>query len=248
MGALRVRIDSIMESMAAGAIVFRRSLLRFMVIILGLLAIGTAHAGQIMSGDELDSFVQGYYLHPKPEHIADAIKAVGPNGYVQKNVWGFTAFLGEVFTAHPDRLPEWQKLIARQDKFVRDFLQHSLDLCQSGGVLAFTGHSAVLNDMYWGAFFASGNPAYVRKLIDQLKYFDERKDKDLFFAGVTTKWSLLANAERHPLVRKTLEDARAGADARTREIIDTMFKQGADDARREMHEIFNQQKAAGIWK
>lgn len=33
-----------------------------------------------------------------------------------------------------------------------------------------------MNDMYCGAFFASGNPAYVRKLAEQLRFVDERRD------------------------------------------------------------------------
>lgn len=88
------------------------------------------------------------------------------------------------------------------EKNVRDFLQHSLDLCQAGGMLTRTGRSPGLNDMYWGTFFASGNPAYVRRLIDELKYYDERKDVELFAVGATAKWSLQSNAEIHPLVRK----------------------------------------------
>lgn len=201
-----------------------------------------------MAADELSSFVQGYYLHPQPERIADAIQSLGPSGYVQKNAWGFATFFGEIFAAHPDQLPRWKEYIARQDKPTRDFLQHSLDLGQSGGALALKGHSPGLNDMYWGAFFATGSPAYIRRLIDELKYCDERQDLALFQAGATAKWSLVSNGETHPLVRKTLADAKTGASKRTREIIDRMLRQSPGDVRREMKEIIEQQRAAGNWK
>jgi hypothetical protein len=52
--------------------------------------------------------------------------------------------------------------------------------------------------MYWGAFFASGNTDYLKKLIDQLHYVDERDDFSLFMTGVTAEWSLAARgATRH---------------------------------------------------
>lgn len=227
---------------------FHRPLPVIIAIILALLVTKAATAGSIMPADELDSFFHSYYLHPQPERIADAIESVSPSGFVQKKAWGVAAFFGEIFAAHPDQLRRWKECIARQDKPARDFLQHSLDLSQSGGTLALKGHSSGLNDMYWGAFFATGNPAFVHRLIDTLRYFDERKDLALFQAGATAKWSLVSNGETHPLVRKTLADAKAGASQRTREIIDEMFRQSAGEVRREMKEIIEQQRAAGIWK
>ena len=231
--------------------VFRlcQSLRGLSVVVLGCIALNWAWAGPTMSWDELDSYIETYYLHPNPDRIGDAIVAIGPSGFVQKNAWGFTSFFGEVFSANPKRVPAWRLLVLKQDKTVQEFLQHSFDLSESGGVLALKGHSAGLNDMFWGAFFASGNVAYVRRLIDEVKYTDERKDKALYLAGATAKWSLLSNTEQHPLVLKTLkESAESLTDKRTRKILSVMLLQGADDADRELKETLSKQKAAGIWK
>ncbi len=129
------------------------------------------------------------------------------------------AFFSEVFAANPDRLPQWQVLIEKQDEQTKAALQRALSMSKAGGVLTLRGHSPELNDSYWGAFFASGNPAYLRKLVDQLRYFDERDDLALFMAGASAKWSLASNAESHVIVRSTLETAKRNADTRTQELI-----------------------------
>jgi len=217
-------------------------------IIPAFLVITPVSAERIMSADELSSFVESYYLQPKPERIAGAIASLGPSGYAQKPAWGFVTFFSEVFAAHPEQLSKWKKIIARQDKTVRDFLQFSLNLIQSGGPLSLKEHSPQVNDMYWGAFFASGHPAYVRRLIDELMYCDERQDMQLFLSGATAKWSLLSNAKSHPLVRQILAQAKNDADPKLREILVIMDGQNATDVWRDIQDVLAQQKAAGVWQ
>lgn len=77
-----------------------------------------------------------------------------------------------------------------------------------------------------GAFFASGKPAYVRKLANQLRYIDEYyQDREpLFWAGATAMWSLARNAPEHPVVRSTLETIRTETDSRNRKIVGQLFE------------------------
>ena len=69
-------------------------------------------------------------------------------------------------------------------------------------LISKTEISPILNDMYWGAFFASGDVSYIDKLIDKLQYINERENKDLFLAAGTAKWSLGSNALFHPKVNR----------------------------------------------
>ena len=82
-------------------------------------------------------------------------------------------------------------------------------------MLDLTGHSASLNDMYWGAFFATGRTVFLQKLVDQLRYVEEREDEALFLAGATAKWSLASNAQSHDLVRWILKSQTLTTDQRT---------------------------------
>ena len=121
-------------------------------------------------------------------------------------------------------------------------------MSKAGGVLNSDGHSAGLNDVYWGAFFASGNPKFIRKLIDQLRYWDERDDLSLFFAGATAKWSLASNAQSQVGVRSALEEAKLNADKRTQELITELLAQGPAQVKQEISEIVTKQREVGKWK
>jgi hypothetical protein len=159
-----------------------------------------------------------------------------------------TGFLSEVFATNPARLPEWQGVIARQDRSVKPTIERAVAIGKAGGVIAIDGHSASINDLYWGAFFASGRLAFLQKLVDQLRYFDERGDLTLFMAGATSKWSLANNALLHPLVRSTLEAPILKADQRTRDLIRELLAQGPALVEQEIDGVMQRQREAGRWR
>jgi hypothetical protein len=185
------------------------------------------------------AFMQTYYLQPRPELITDLVHALHSTGFLQKAsaVPPVTGFFSEVFAANPDRLLSWQAEIAKQDEQTKNTLDRALSVSKAGGVLKIHGHSAELNDEYWGAFFASGNPDFIRKLVDQLRYFDERDIAELFYAGGTAKWSLASNAQSHPRVRMAIEEAMVRADERTQELITELLRQDPERIRQEVIKI-----------
>ena len=140
-------------------------------------------------------------------------------------------FFSEVFRANPDRLDEWDKVVnglsskplklylfgalcyADTDKAREVFRRHS-------GWSAFTirkryGNGEVAKrilqwehlspgelDACWGAFFASGNRDYVKKVMECALDVPEGDVIDL--ATGAARWSMLANAERHPIVAEVM--------------------------------------------
>ncbi|MBV9155893.1 MAG: hypothetical protein JO097_06505 [Acidobacteriaceae bacterium] len=118
----------------------------------------------------------------------------------------------------------------------------------TGGLLNDNGHSPQLNDGWWAAFFASGNPRFVDKIVDQLQYFDERTDEMLFFAGATAKWSLASNARTHSLVQSAIEKAKATTISRKQELLDEVLKKDPARIKQEISEIVQRQREAGKWK
>jgi hypothetical protein len=231
---------------------FKPCLQIFLTVLLPAL-ISTIAAQQspvLKTGNDVSVFMQGYYLHPQPELIAGLLDALHPSGYLEKEnaIPPLVAFFSEVFAANPDRLSQWQVRIQKQDEKTKSALERALSLSKAGGVLKLEGHSTQLNDMYWGAFFASGNPDYLRRLVDQLHYVDERNDFSLFMTGVSAQWSLASNAQSHILVRSTLETAKVNSDRRTQELISELLAQGPARVKQEASEIIRKQREAGKWR
>jgi len=199
--------------------------------------------------DDISQFMEEYYLQPRPDLIADLIDALQPTGFVQKTtVPVVMGFFSEVFAANPDRIPNWQVLIAKQDEQTKTALNRALAVSKGPGVIHSVEHSAEGNDLFWGAFFASGNPKFIKKLVDQLKYFDERDDFTLFAAGGTAMWSLASNAQSRPRVREAIEKAKPTADKRSQELITELLAEDPERIKQEMGEIINNQRQAGKWK
>lgn len=197
-------------------------------------------ADRRMTAEELAVFVTYYYRHPQPELIARAIESLAPTKFLDRgdmssyffhqSAYTCVGFFAEVFAANPDRVAEWEKLIDRrgQDGTTRFWLRKALQLRLPGAILAFGfGRPSDLSDLdeifvYWGAFFASGNPAYLRKLVDRLENVDDA-NQAFFDAGAEAMVLFAYNGPHHPLVRQTLEAARKDVRPRTRELIDDLL-------------------------
>jgi hypothetical protein len=199
--------------------------------------------------DDVSSFIQTYYQQPRPEVIGDLIRALSSVGLVQhpNAVPPLVAFLSEVFAANQSRMAEW-RAIPIEDQTARQLVGQALNLSNYGGVMTKTGHSAELNDMYWGAFFATGSTAFLQKLVDQLHYYDERDNEALFLAGATAKWSLASNARSQPIVRSTLTGNTLATDQRTRDIVIQLLAQDPAQVKQETEEIVARQRQAGKWQ
>lgn len=197
--------------------------------------------------DEVSAFTHSYYQQPRPEMIEHLMSAVPLTALFKERPNsrpGYVGFFSEVFAANPDRLLQWRQHIAKQDQPMRDVLEQALSMNKSGGVNAIDGYSGPLNDMRWGAFFASGHAAHVSKLIEQLRFVDDREDANRFALGAASKWSLASNAQSHGRVRAILEVAQQTSDARTREIIVDLLSKDPARVRQEVLEISKQRWGA----
>lgn len=200
--------------------------------------------------EDFDAFMDTYYMQPLPDGISYAIGMLSQSGLllIEQAIGPVTAFFSEVFTANPSRLAEWQQAIDKQPQVAKVALSRALSWSKSGGVLGLEGRSPQMNDIYWGAFFASGNPAYLKKLIELVPLAEERNDFNLWGTGATAKWSLADNARRHTLVRTILEGEERTADKRTRDMITELLTRDPARIKEEMADTYAKQKAAGKWK
>lgn len=140
-------------------------------------------------------------------------------------------FFSEVFRANPDKLDEWDKIInglsskslrlylvgalcyADTDEARKVFKRHlgwrSFAIGQRYGngenvvpILKWERFTPGALDMCWGAFFASGNREYVKKVMQCALRIPEKNVIDMT-AGAA-RWSMIANADRHPIVAEDL--------------------------------------------
>ena len=200
--------------------------------------------------EDLDRFMNKYYLAPQPDRIADAMLMLTTSGVLQipEAVGPITGFFSEVLLTTPARASEWQSVIAKQGGFARSVLDSAMSWSKQGGALKLPGRSGQMNDIYWGAFFASGNPVYVKKLLEIAAFAEERNDFNLWTIGATAKWSLASNSRQHPVVHSILEDAKGSADKPTQDLIDDILKRDPARMRREMFEFRDRQIRAGKWE
>jgi hypothetical protein len=209
----------------------------------------TGRSTKPMSAEEFSQFATFYYQQPQPEMISRAIESLGSNRFLNpqgrqdnrqflRRVYTCVGFFAEIFGSRPDRVTEWQALIERkgQDRNVRTWLRTALKLSRSGSLLAPEREgvdSLEMADMFVGAFFASGNPAYLRKLVDRLESVGSGSNA-LSRAAAGSMMLLAYNAPHHPLVRQTLEEARTQAAPRTRELINDILTKNLDTLRKEL--------------
>ncbi|HVZ64087.1 MAG TPA: hypothetical protein VG936_05815 [Lacunisphaera sp.] len=190
-------------------------------------------ADKIETVRDLTLFMTYYYRQPRPELVGEALRVLGRGelmnigdrygvGHLVRR--GFlVGFFAEVFAANPSRLPAWREIIDHRvdDSMARDCLREALKLNHPGAALeSKTGYLS--DGVLWGAFLASGNPVYLRKLVDAVAQVK------------TTKWGkydgrarvmmlLVYNGPYHPLIQQTLDRAREGATPLGRELIDDLL-------------------------
>ena len=199
---------------------------------------------------DFDAFMNKYYLRPQPDRIASAIGSLSSSGVLQipEAVESITGFFSEVFAMNPARLAEWQQVIDKQPAVTTLALGRALSWRRTGGVLQLEGRSPEMNNRYWGAFFASGNALYIKKLLDLVPFAEERNDFNLWATGAMAKWALASTARQHVHVQVILEEERNRADKHTQELIDELLSRDPARIGREMADTYAKQKAAGKWK
>lgn len=197
---------------------------------------------------DLSDFVSYYYLNPQPELITDAIELIVKQGYTSnENIYGsMMGFFTYVFSHNEDRREEWLNVINKQDDKTKEFFLEAMDT-NIEELISKTEISPILNDMYWGAFFASGDVSYIDKLIDKLQYINERENKDLFLAAGTAKWSLGSNALFHPKVKAAIEELKTSDNPELRKLAEDMLNSTPEELIEEIITILEEQHDRGIW-
>ncbi len=199
----------------------------------------------------LDGFMTGYYRHPDPAQMPQAMDAFAASGMavVPAQAIPTLVFFSLVFAANPDRMKDWQADIEKQDPLTRAVLQiAAFHSHEPDWVLKQPFHTGTTNDMYWAAYFASGDARYVQKLIDQLAYCDERSDPYVYAMGISALWSLSSNARQNPDVLAIMQKVQQAASGRTQALLSQALQETPQQIRDETLATLKAGKDSGSWK
>ncbi|MFN8656955.1 MAG: hypothetical protein U0105_11500 [Candidatus Obscuribacterales bacterium] len=83
--------------------------------------------------------------------------------------------------------------------------------------------SPAVLDMLWGAFFATGDEKYVKRLISVLPWEAQNKDLIKMQVGASARWSLTSNAEQHAKVLEICQQVRE-TDPAMRTVLDPVIE------------------------
>ena len=220
--------------------------------LLGVVSGAFLAAGQptIQSESDFAAFSSRYYVEPHPELVGAAIDYLGASGILKKGaaVPPAVAFFVEVFARNPARVAEWTAVIERQPDEVRTALRRAVALSSNPKTL-LDGEppSPRRNDICWGAFFGSGDGAYLTRLMDELRHMNERDDLNLFMTAASAKWSLASNARSHPVVRAAVKTAREAATGPLAVQLDDVLSKAPGQIQQEMISVYREQHQKGIW-
>lgn len=161
--------------------------------------------------DELKSF----YQHPSSTLLTEIITGIDNDTTALANPNGQAisiGFLVAAFEKFNSIGTPFQKL-AGTLKHSKALVQYSLMLSQrKDTLLNWVGHSPSINDLRWGAFFASGDTRYLSRLVYEMEYYDRDDSLKSSVTVASAKWSLCSNAIQFSEVNRYLESAKDTCD------------------------------------
>lgn len=208
-----------------------------------------AQPQKIDSENSLSRFMQPYYLHPRPDLVASAIRYIGSSNDMASNksaILPTEAFFSVIFARYPSRREQWSKLVAEQHGETRAVLEKALHESPQE-LIDTTAVSPALNDMCWAAYFASGGLTYLNKIVDQLKHLGERKNLTLYLTAASAEWSLSSISKTDRKVKMSMLAMEIGDDPKMRVIAADILNKTPEQIREQTIKVLKRQHQKGIW-
>lgn len=180
-----------------------------------------------LTESELSNWLTYYYKSPNPDLMINALDSMHVSGYFKTDnaVAPMSSFLGSIFKKNDEKLKSWvnsftkyedkeqlvliyalwfadtdkSKMHLKKLKKTSHHKQQIEKLLQSpfNGLENIDISSPAILDMLWGGFLATGNTAYVDKIITVLPWANVKGDIPKLLIGGSARWSLTSNALQH---------------------------------------------------
>lgn len=181
--------------------------------------------------------LQGYFMNPSYSelialaHTYVADTALQHKSSAQMSMMGFFA----VGFSNVKQDSADLRTLFDNDFSKNQLLQQCYDLSKHiESIMAIDKHEPGINDFYWGAFFASGEKKYVKRIASELMNVAEKDSLMLYLAGSSAKWSLCSNARQYPLVKSHLLEIREEESDQVKAEIDRLLSMNPSSVQEEM--------------
>jgi hypothetical protein len=163
-----------------------------------------------ISQEKKDDDLQSFFQRPSSSRLTEIIKKLDSDSTLSSDPNSQAPIIGFLTVAlarYRDHQDAYLKL-ASGLKSSQNLVFFCFRLSQKKDtILHWTGHHPSLNDMFWGAYFASGDTRYLKRLVSEMALCERTDSLMLFMTGSSAKWSLCSNACQYPEVKKYLTDA-----------------------------------------
>ncbi len=203
----------------------------------------------VTNNDELNYFVETYYMEPHPELVDSALQFINSSGLANNEnaiapiLMTFSCIFDLSSSGQKEK---WREKILELNPPAKTILLRSINQTPDE-LLNNVETSPAKNDMYWSSFFITGEQKYLDAIIATLGHLDERKDLMLFLTAASAKWSLSSNAKIHKKVRDALEDLKTNGDAKLKPIAEEILINNPGKINTETQQIIESQKLKGVW-
>jgi hypothetical protein len=155
----------------------------------------------------------------------------------------FTGFFGALFYSDADIKNQFKDKL--QSFTNENFKQLFGSLIYRNGSSLFD-RSLTLpsqNDMFWSAYFATGDSQYLDKIIANAALAEDRADINLFLTGASASWSLCSNAKQNDDVRNYLVSKKDSTP-----LIKEILEAEPSEFKAKIVKIIKEQREKGVWK
>jgi len=211
-----------------------------------------APEAEIESLEDFTKFITYYYQTPNPKIVVSAIEFMQQSGFPQKEEQAppFIGFFSEIFAANKDHMTLWNAEIGKTTGKTRKVLGLATSLSQQTESLTHLDPSVAqpsMNDLCWGAYFASGKNSYLDALVSRLAYLSERKNLMLYMTASSAQWSLSSNARLHSQVKQYLETAMKNSPENIKQAINEALSKNPGEFQENSIRVLKEQHEKKIW-
>lgn len=151
-------------------------------------------------------FLHNYYIQKDENLIEKTIQLFNTPELQEKNVNHIIiGFYGALFNKDKKIKKQFKE---RYTELTNEDIRTTFELVFKSKfkeILASITPTPTLNDVYWSAFFSTGNNQYLDEIFANCTYVINQRDLNKYLIGASAQWSMCSNAKEHERVKLYLE-------------------------------------------